>query len=220
MTAAVLSPDGFDVLLLDIEGTVCPVSFVHNVLFPYALEALPRYLDRHWNSPNFTHYRDAFPTDCRHDRAAFEAHVCHLVSQDVKAPYLKALQGLLWHEGYHSGQIKAPLYPDVAPFMTTVHAAGKPVIIYSSGSVSAQKLLFAHTTSSPSDLTPLVSDWFDTVNAGPKTETSSYAAILSTRPAIPPSRWLFLSDNLNEVSAAMAAGLRSLPVMRPDQGFL
>ena len=28
-------------------------------------------------------------------------------------------------------------------------------------------------------------------------------------------RWLFLSDNLKEVRAAMASGMRSLPVTRP-----
>lgn len=204
-----------DVLVLDVEGTVCPISFVHDVLFPYALDALPRHLDSHWDSTDFAKYRDTFPDDCRNDRAALEAHIHHLVARDVKAPYLKALQGHLWQQGYDSGQLKAPLYPDVAPLITAAHAAGKTVIIYSSGSVPAQKLFFAHTTAQPSDLTPLIAAWFDTVNAGPKTETASYVTILSSRPHIAPARWLFLSDNLDEVGAALASGMHSLPVTRP-----
>lgn len=137
------------------------------------------------------------------------------MAADVKAPYLKALQGYLWEDGYESGKLRAPVFDDVGPALTSWHAAGLTIIIYSSGSVPAQKLFFAHTTAKPSDLSPLVTDWFDTVNAGPKTERASYAKIASNYPDIPPSRWLFLSDNLKEVHAARDAGMQSLPVTRP-----
>ncbi|KAL3963679.1 hypothetical protein ACCO45_000683 [Purpureocillium lilacinum] len=185
----------FEVLVFDIEGTVCSISFVHDVLFPYALDALPGHLDQNWDSPIFAHYRDAFPPEYRNVRVALEAHVRDLVSRDVKAPYLKALQGHLWKQGYESGEIKAPLFPDVAPLIIAAHALGKRIIIYS-----------PH---------PLISEYFDTVNAGPKTEPGSYATILASHPDIAPARWLFLSDNLKEVRAAMASGMRSLPVTRP-----
>lgn len=142
------------------------------------------------------------------------------MARDIKAPYLKALQGLLWKAGYESGELKAPIFPDVAAFISAAHDAGKKVIIYSSGSVPAQKLFFAHTTAQPSDLSPFISDWFDTVNAGPKTEPSSYTAILSTYADIEPSRWLFLSDNLKEVQASLESGMRSLPVSRPGNAAL
>ncbi|RCI10947.1 hypothetical protein L249_5312 [Ophiocordyceps polyrhachis-furcata BCC 54312] len=214
------SMDAVDVLLLDIEGTVCPVSFVHDVLFPYALDSLPGHLQHHWDSPDFASYRQAFPQHCRDDRVAFEALVRQLMAKDVKEPYLKALQGYLWQKGYRSGQLEAPVFPDVAPFITAAHAAGKTIIIYSSGSVAAQKLFFSHTSAEPSNLTPYISAWFDTVNAGPKTETASYATILASSPNIAPARWLFLSDNIHEVRAALASGMRSLPVVRPGNTSL
>jgi enolase-phosphatase E1 len=103
----------------------------------------------------------------------------------------------------------------VAPFFHKSLAEGKKIMIYSSGSVPAQKLLFGHTNSEPSDMRPLISDWFDTVNAGPKTDVSSYRAIQSKYAQVDPARWLFFSDNLNEVTAALESGMRSLPVMRP-----
>ncbi|RDA89553.1 hypothetical protein CP533_3635 [Ophiocordyceps camponoti-saundersi (nom. inval.)] len=212
--------DAVDVLLLDIEGTVCPVSFVHDVLFPYALHVLPGHLQHHWDSPDFASYRQAFPHPFRDDRDAFETHVRELMAKDVKEPYLKALQGHLWQKGYQSGQLEAPVFPDVAPFIKAAHAAGKTIMIYSSGSVAAQELFFSHTSAEPSDLTPYISAWFDTVNAGPKTETSSYATILASSPNIAPARWLFLSDNIREVSAALASGMRSLPVVRPGNASL
>ena len=177
-------------------------------------------LDQEWDSPDFAPYRNAFPEGYRSSRPDFEAHVRDLVKQDVKIAYLKSLQGHLWLQGYKSGEIRAPLFPDVAPFIKAAHAAGKKIMIYSSGSVPAQKLLFAHTNAQPSDLTAFVSDWFDTVNAGPKTDVASYNAILSNYPDISPTRWLFLSDNLQEVQAAIQAGMRSFPVTRPGNAPL
>ncbi|PNP39463.1 hypothetical protein TGAMA5MH_08481 [Trichoderma gamsii] len=210
----------FDVLLLDIEGTVCPISFVKDVLFPYALNVLPDFLAEQWDEPSFAGYRNAFPDDYRNDRSAFEAHVRDLVARDVKAPYLKALQGHLWTKGYESGVLKAPLFPDVPPFITNAHAAGKKIMIYSSGSVPAQKLLFAHTTAQPPDMSVVISDWFDTVNAGPKTDVASYTTILSHHPDISPARWIFLSDNLSEVDAARQSGMHSIPAVRPGNAPL
>ncbi|UKZ79351.1 hypothetical protein TrVFT333_007102 [Trichoderma virens FT-333] len=188
----------FQVLLLDIEGTVCPISFVKDVLFPYALDVLPKFLIEQWDESSFAEYRNAFPEEYRNDRSAFEAHVRDLVARDVKASYLKALQGYLWKKGYESGVLKAPLFPDVPPFITNAHAAGQKIMIYS----------------------VLISDWFDTVNAGPKTDVASYTTILSHYPDISPARWIFLSDNLNEVDAARQSGMHSVPAVRPGNAPL
>ncbi|KAF4444084.1 enolase-phosphatase e1 [Fusarium acutatum] len=189
--------------------------------FPYALEALPKVLNQEWNSPEFAKYRDAFPEEYRNSRSDFEAHVLDLVKRDVKIAYLKSLQGYLWLQGYKSGNIVAPLFPDVEPFFNEATQAGKKIIIYSSGSVPAQKLLFSHTNSEKSDMTPLIADYFDTTNAGPKTEVDSYAKIISEHPEHKDvNRWLFLSDNINEVKAAVGAGMRSLPVVRPGNAPL
>lgn len=143
------------------------------------------------------------------------------MSRDVKASYLKALQGYLWESGYKSGEIKAPLFPDVAPKIKSWAKNGHHIVIYSSGSVPAQKLLFRHTNADPADLTPLITDYFDTVNAGPKTEAWSYEKITSTYElSDAPSSWLFLSDNVKEVDAAKAAGLQSFVVQRPGNAPL
>lgn len=181
---------------------------------------MPQYLRRHWDSDEFASYRNAFPEKYKSDPIAFEGHVRDLVSRDVKASYLKALQGLLWQAGYSSGELQAPLFPDVCPFILSTHAAGKKIVIYSSGSVEAQRLFFAHTTADPSDLTPYITAWFDTVNAGPKQESESYKNIIASFDHIAASRWLFLSDNLAEVYAALRSGMRSLPVTRPGNSPL
>ncbi|KAI1393893.1 enolase-phosphatase E1 [Hypoxylon trugodes] len=208
------------VVLLDIEGTVCPISFVKDVLFPYSLKALPKTLETQWDDPEFAKYRDAFPPEYSSSKEALEAHFQDLVAKDVKIAYLKSLQGYLWQEGYASGDLKAPLFPDVAAKLSGWQSKGLEIMIYSSGSVAAQKLLFKHTDASPSDFTPLISDWFDTVNAGLKTEASSYKTIASKHPGFSPGEWLFLSDNVKEVDAAIEAGMQSIVVQRPGNAPL
>jgi len=136
------------------------------------------------------------------------------MSQDLKIPYLKSLQGYLWLQGYQSGALKCPLFPDVHPKLQSWYKFSIPIIIYSSGSVPAQKLLFQYTNSTPeADLRPLISDYFDTVNAGPKTEKESYEKIARTRKE-EIGKWLFLSDNVKEVAAAKEAGMQSWVVVR------
>lgn len=136
------------------------------------------------------------------------------MSQDLKIPYLKSLQGYLWLQGYQSGALKCPLFPDVHPKLQSWHRSSIPIIIYSSGSVPAQKLLFQYTNSTPeADLRPLISDYFDTVNAGPKAEKESYEKIARTRKE-EIGKWLFLSDNVKEVAAAREAGMQSWAVVR------
>ncbi|KAK3379593.1 enolase-phosphatase E1 [Lasiosphaeria ovina] len=202
------------VVLLDIEGTVCPISFVKDILFPFALQALPGTLETQWDSPAFARYRDAFPAEHAASREALAAHVEDLTRRDVKAPYLKSLQGYLWAKGYQTGQLKAPLFPDVVPRFASWKREGVTVVIYSSGSVPAQKLLFAHTNSDPADLVPDIAGFFDTVNAGPKTEAASYEKIAAQFPEYLAGEWLFLSDNVKEVEAAKLAGMQSFVVER------
>jgi enolase-phosphatase E1 len=151
------------------------------------------------------------------------AHVHALTASDTKAPYLKSLQGYLWARGYASGSLKCLLFPDVAlclhawtaPASSSSSSHESPpltLMIYSSGSIPAQKLLFSHTDSG--DLTPLLIDYFDTTTAGPKTESASYTKILEKYPQWKADEWLFLSDNVNEVKAAIEAGMKAWVVVR------
>lgn len=121
--------------------------------------------------------------------------------------------GLLWRTGYENGAIVCPLYDDVHPALTRWHLEGKKLYIYSSGSIAAQKLLFAHTNCNPKDINVLFENYYDTTNAGMKQEQQSYSTI-AEKESIPAEDWLFLSDNVKEVEAARAAGMKSRVVLR------
>lgn len=146
-----------------------------------------------------------------------------LVSKDIKIAYLKNLQGFLWLKGYESGALTCPLFPDVLPAFKRWHAAGIPIIIYSSGSVAAQKLLFQYTNGdeekAEKDLRGLISGYFDTMNAGFKAEKGSYEKIAATR-GEDIKKWLFLSDRVEEVEAAKEAGMQSCVVVREGNAAL
>ncbi|KAI6251292.1 Enolase-phosphatase E1 [Erysiphe necator] len=204
-------------ILLDIEGTVCQISFVKDVLFPYALKSLEAELSTLWSRPSFQPYLDAFPESTRTDQSTFLHHIRSLMSNDIKDPNLKNLQGYLWLTGYESGSIRCPLFSDVAPMLKKWKNAGLHIFIYSSGSVAAQKLLFQYTQED-ADLRPLISGYFDTLNAGPKTLSTSYTRLITEcnidgvkRDS---SHWLFFSDRVEEVSAALTAGMKAIVVHR------
>lgn len=217
---------GVKIVLLDIEGTVCPISFVKETLFPYAVNALPEVLSQKWDDPDFQSYRDAFPENARASPAALETHVKDLTARDVKFAPLKNLQGYLWQAGYENKAYSTPLFPDVTPQLQQWKDASLEIAIYSSGSIFAQKLLFAHVKDPASqdpkathDLSHLITDWYDTTNAGPKVEASSYTKIVEALNQ-PANSILFLSDNVKEVQAALEAGMKSVVVDRPGNAPL
>lgn len=143
------------------------------------------------------------------------------MTKDVKIAYLKALQGYLWLSGYQSGALQCPLFPDVAPALRQWHAQGLKILIYSSGSVAAQKLLLQYTTETENggDLREFIDGWYDTVNAGMKNEESSYHKILEEERKkgveINTDGWAFFSDNVKEVEAAHKAGIKTVLTVRP-----
>ncbi len=201
-------------LLLDIEGTIAPIAFVHEVLFPYARRELPAYLATHRQRPDV----QAACSQVAHDAGAATladrellAHLLALMDRDAKSTGLKQLQGLIWADGYRNGRIQAELFADVAPALRRFHAAGISLRIYSSGSIQAQRDLLAHTTDG--DLSPLIAGFYDTTS-GPKREAASYARILASA-GFAPGEMLFVSDLEAELDAAQAAGLPVRLCVRP-----
>ena len=202
------------VILTDIEGTTSSISFVKDVLFPYARRELPRFVREHGNEPEVRRWLDTVALEngglCQ-DAMIVET-LQGWIDEDRKHTALKALQGMVWTAGYESADFTAPVYPDAVAALRRWHADGHRLAVYSSGSVPAQKLLFAHTDAG--DLSGLFSAWFDTAVGG-KREAGSYARIAEELDAAP-GAIVFLSDVVAELDAAREAGLRTVLVDRPE----
>jgi enolase-phosphatase E1 len=113
--------------------------------------------------------------------------------------------------GYHSAELRGAVYPDVAPALTRWLAQGRRLAIFSSGSVLAQKLLFAYSTAG--NLTILLDRFFDTTT-GLKREAGSYRQI-AAKLGIPTTEGLFLSDVTAELDAQRATGMQTALMLRP-----
>ena len=148
--------------------------------------------------------------------ASVSAYVHWLMDLDRKSTGLKSLQGKIWQEGYRAGDLRGEVFPDVAPAMTRWRAQGTEIAIFSSGSVQAQRDLFAHSTAG--DLTPFIGAYFDTTT-GPKTVVQSYARIAAALNQSP-GDMLFLSDVVTELDAAQAAGLHTALCVRKSETTL
>jgi enolase-phosphatase E1 len=199
-------------IVTDIEGTTSSIDFVHQVLFPYARKHLRGFLAEHANLPEVAQQLDAVreaegrPLDIAEATAVLESWI----DEDRKATPLKALQGMIWRQGYEAGELSGHVYADTPVYLRRWHQAGIQLYVYSSGSIEAQKLIFGH--SDAGDLRPLFAGYFDTRTGG-KRETSAYVAIAEAI-AQPPASILFLSDIGEELDAAAAAGFRTCQLLR------
>lgn len=204
------------VILTDIEGTTSSIDFVHQVLFPYASKELPAFVRAHKDDSAIAAILD----DARvaagspvKDIESLIAIMQRWIIEDRKVTALKALQGHIWKHGYETGDFTGHMYQDAIDYLRQWHDAGIPLFVYSSGSVGAQKLLFAH--SDAGDLTALFSGYFDTL-VGHKRDVDAYATIAG-RIGVPAEDILFLSDVAEELDAAAAAGMQTVQLVRNDR---
>jgi enolase-phosphatase E1 len=200
-------------VLLDIEGTTTPIEYVHTTLSGYARARVQDFLERHESDPGVradvallrAEY-DAESPAPNPPMASVSAYVHWLIDRDRKSTGLKSLQGKIWHEGYETGDLRGEVYPDVAPALARWRERSVEVAIFSSGSVQAQRDLFAH--SGVGDLTPFIRAYFDTTT-GAKTAVRSYTLIAAALQRSPPEV-CFVSDVGAEVDAAQAAGMHTV----------
>jgi enolase-phosphatase E1 len=199
-------------IITDIEGTTSSLAFVKDVLFPYARANLADYVRSNSGQESV---KKIMAATCQEigtelDTEQVISQLIQWIDEDKKVTPLKSLQGLIWEAGYQQGDFKGHIYPDAVENLKKWKAKGLDLYVYSSGSVQAQKLLFAHTDYG--DLTPLFSGYFDT-QIGGKKEPQSYSNI-AKKIDIPPEHLLFLSDIKDELDAAKTAGYQTVWLVR------
>lgn len=206
--------------LLDIEGTVCPISFVKDTLFPYFVSQLPQLIEQ--RGSNDSKIDDVLNSFEIADNTQLQQHILDLVARDVKDSKLKSLQGFVWQQGYMDGSIKAPIYKDAIDLISNPQ---NNIYIYSSGSVKAQKLLFQYSCDIDDiekkaiNLIPFIKGYFDITTSGPKIESQSYTNILNDI-KIKNEDILFLSDNPLELDAAKKCNINVGLALRPGNNFV
>lgn len=202
-------------IVLDIEGTTTPISFVHDVLFPYVLANLKQFLNDNWDTDECADHVKALTELSIKDVAngmkgvepvlqtgsktaiidSLIKNVKWQMSIDRKIGPLKELQGFIWRAAYQKGSVKGIVYSDVVESLKLWKQKGLKVYIYSSGSIAAQKLLFKY--SDQGDLLDYFSGHFDT-SIGLKTEAKSYLAIAKEIDQSP-DQIIFLTDNIKGI---------------------
>lgn len=202
-------------IVTDIEGTTSDIRFVHNILFPYARQHLASFLRENAHQPEVAAALQSVREEAGQPQADLDAVteiLLGFMDQDRKSTGLKALQGMIWRDGYVNGSFTGHLYPDVLPALSRWKAQGIELYVYSSGSVAAQKLLFGY--SDEGDITSLFSGYFDT-HVGAKRETDSYRNIAADI-GLAPGELLFLSDIRQELDAAREAGWHTVQLIRDE----
>ncbi|WP_166252471.1 acireductone synthase [Marinobacter salicampi] len=202
------------VILTDIEGTTSSISFVHDVLFPYAAEHMGEFVKEGFKDDPAVREQLEFVAErsgvSANDLDGLIEVLQTWIREDRKETPLKALQGMIWQQGYQTGAFHGHVYEDAAECLREWHDRGLRLYVYSSGSVKAQKLIFGH--SECGDLTPFFSGYFDT-RVGPKRDPESYRNIVDQL-GVEPETVLFLSDIEAELEAAETVGMRTVWLVR------
>ncbi len=204
-------------ILTDIEGTTTSVKFVYDELFPYFLENIDRLEDLKSNKVVQEAFKAAVhlanKLESRRLKSVPEiiATLKRWCEEDKKITPLKTVQGVIWEQGYQSGEIKGHVYPEVKGEIEKWISKGIKLGIFSSGSVAAQKLLFGNSVQG--DLTPFFQNYFDTKTGGKK-EVETYKTI-SEIVNLEPQTILFLSDIVDELDSAQNAGMQTCQLVRP-----
>jgi enolase-phosphatase E1 len=199
-------------ILVGIEGTAGPQSFLQETLLPYARERLGTFIAANAEDDEIEEALDeagrlmgGFSLEVKEAEALLQ----RWMKQGRNPTPLKIIQGRIWQEGYESGAFKAKIYADVAPSLQTWKAAGVRLYTFSSSSELAQKLWLE---SAGGEATGLFDGFFDT-RMGQKIEEESYKAI-AEQLGLPPADILVLSDNEDELDAAKAAGFATTRIAR------
>lgn len=225
-------------IVLDIEGTTTPISFVTDVLFPYARDNVGKHLSSTYDSPDTQDDIKLLRAQVEEDLkasiagavpipsdeegkeavvAALVANVDAMIKADRKITALKQLQGHMWRTGFQNNELQGVVFEDVPEALERWHASGIKVYIYSSGSRLAQRLLFGNTKFG--DLRKYLSGFYDTT-VGHKRETRSYVEISESLGVDNLSHVLFVTDVYQEATAAKAAGLEVIISVRPGNAPL
>jgi enolase-phosphatase E1 len=216
-------------ILLDIEGTTTPIDFVYKVLFPYARTHMKAFLGEHLSDEEIR----ACLASLREEHAADEqqgfdppplqdqpkevqldsivSYIHWLMDRDRKSTPLKSIQGRVWQHGYRIGELRSQVFGDVPAAFERWHKHNRQIRIFSSGSVLAQKLLFANTEAG--DLTKFIGGYFDT-KIGAKGDAESYKRI-SNAFGLAASQIVFISDVTEELDGARSANMQTRLCLRP-----
>lgn len=218
--------NAYKYFIFDIEGTVAPISFVHEVLFPYSKKKLLSYLQTHSINQNLydsieKEYKQDINTKTYTNKLSNEPellydYLSYLISVDRKSPGLKEIQGEIWKFGYENGELQSTLYQDTLDFFEKLNSQEKIICIYSSGSVLAQKLIFKY--SNLGDLTKYISNYFDTA-IGFKRDPKSYTNLLNAIQS-QPSEACFFTDIYEEALAGNSIGIACYILKRMGNGAI
>lgn len=206
--------------IFDIEGTTSPISFVHDILFPYSKNNLLNFLKENKISNSiFSNLKEENEKDVKLNLYSIPlensvnslfSYLEFLISIDRKNSGLKEIQGEIWKHGYETGELKSQIFPDTLDFFQFIQSQNKKINIYSSGSILAQKLIFKY--SNLGDLSSYISNYFDT-GVGHKRDFNSYLKI-SEMLNCNPNEIIFFTDVQEEADSALSIGIKSYILLR------
>ncbi|XP_013397492.2 enolase-phosphatase E1 [Lingula anatina] len=225
------------VLLLDVEGTTSPISFMKNEVNQYVTENIQEYLTKNWESEELQNVITSLREQAQQDKEAGTEGVVEVkaaddpqeeviasitenlkwqMSQEKATTAACQLQSQILREAFKMEKMKGKLFDDVVPALKEVATDSRQVYLFSTTSMDVQKLLF--TYSAQGDNSKCLSGFFDS-KVGAKTEMESYKNIINDI-GVKPEETLYVTDMPAEAQAAGKAGIGVFLLNRPENPAL
>ena len=214
-------------VLLDIEGAISSYTYIHEVLFPFAVNNARSYLERCWDNVETLTACDSMAREAGF-KSSYEwlnpgeikrqdmidtvlSEIERLTKADSHSNGLKELQSFIWAEAYATGRLCSQVFDDVPQALACWKAAKILMAVFASRINTAQREFMEHTEYG--SLVDYFAGFFD-LSCGSMTDPSSYDRIarLLNRQA---SEIVFVSDPLPRLEAAHSAGMQTLRLLRP-----
>ena len=120
-------------VLTDVEGTTSSLAMMTEMFFPYARRRLPGFV-----ADNPERVAPLLAEVAAEERGDPLDTLLRWSDEDRKATPLKALQGMIWSEGYATGALRGHVYADAAAGLRRWCAQGLKLYVYSSASIESQ----------------------------------------------------------------------------------
>ena len=197
--------------VIDIEGAICPASFVKNTLVPFINAELPDYV---WdNELELLELMGAVKSEENNLELSsvevVEVLLRYLEDGQDSVP-LKSLIHSLCQDGLSKGDLKLELYKDALQGVNRWREQGVSLFAYSSAQVQSEQLLLCHE--SGSEICNLFAGFFD-MEEGEGTLIGSYDKI-AARIEVRPDEVLFISNNVEAALAAYNADMNAIVIDR------
>jgi enolase-phosphatase E1 len=192
-------------VISSLENIIPLQAYLQSHLLPYIESNIDSFLVRHINNIAVQLHVNSLKEllEAPVNNADLAKNILQWGRENYNLRAFKALQAMIWEEGFQNKELLAPVCQDNMKQFTQWQFQDIKIYIYSRQAIQAQKGILLHTEAG--ELSELISGYFD-LRSGSKTESDSYL-ILADELGEDVSCIMYVTPYVKEADAAYRSGV-------------